>query len=142
MEYLRKAKELLDAQDLTCVLCGDSGTYTSIRRGAAPLLAWLDAGTDVWGFSAADRVVGKATAFLYCLLGIKAVYARVMSRPALQILTQAGICAQYSTLVDGIQNRTKTGPCPLEHATREITDAQAALAAIRDTLEQLRNAGS
>lgn len=138
MEQLRKAKEILDAQDLTCVLCGDSATYTSCRRGAAPLLAWLDAGTDVRCFSAADRVVGKATAFLYCLLGVKAVYARVMSKPALEVLTQAGICAQYDTLVDGIQNRSKTGPCPLEHATREITDAHAALAAIRATLEALR----
>lgn len=142
MEHLRKAKEILDTQGLTCVLCGDCGTYTSCRRGAAPLLQWLDAGTDVRGFSAADRVVGKATAFLYCLLGVRAVYARVMSRPALEVLTQADICAQYDTLVDGIQNRAKDGPCPLEHATKDITDADAALTAIRATLDALGKAGS
>ena len=142
MDHLKSAKKILCAQNLTCVLCGDSGTYTSDRRGAAPLLEWLDSGIDVRGFSAADRVVGKATAFLYCLLGIRAVYARVMSKPALQVLTEAGIEASWDTLVEGIQNRTKTGPCPLEHATRSVTDANEALCAIRSALASLRKAGT
>lgn len=137
MNDLEKAKQLLQ-QDTTCVLYKDGKVYISDRRGVAPLLSWLDSGIDARGFSAADRVVGKATAFLYCLLGVTAVYARVMSEPALQVLTQAGICAQYDALVPGIQNRTKDGPCPMEHATRHLSDANAALEVIRRTLNALR----
>ena len=137
MTDLQKAKELLQQSDNTCVLCRDQQLYTSDRRGVAPLLGWLDQGIDVAGFCAADRVVGKATAFLYCLLGISAVHALVMSRPAAQVLEEAGIAASYDTLVDGIQNRQKNGPCPMEHATRNCTEPQAALAAIRQTLLQL-----
>lgn len=135
---LALAKQLLTTEEHTCVLCRDDLIYTSTRRGVAPLLGWLDSDLDLRGFSAADRVIGKATAFLYCLLGIKQVYARVMSKPAVQVLQEYGIPASWDTLVDGIENRQKTGPCPMEHATRNCTTPEEALAAVRQTLEALR----
>ena len=135
---LQKARQLLDEDNYTCVLCKDDITHTSTHRGVAPLLNWLDSGTDLRGFSAADRVIGRATAFLYYLLGVKAVFARVMSRPALEILNQYGIPASWETLVDAIENRQKTGPCPMEHATRNSTTPEEALAAVRQTLFQLQ----
>lgn len=137
MTDLMQAKEILQQTGSTCVLCRGAQVHTSNRRGVAPLLALIDSSTDVGGFSAADRVVGKATAFLYALLGVRAVHALVMSRPAAQVLAEAGIDASYDTLVEGIQNRTKTGPCPMEHATRNCTCPQDALTAIRTTLAQL-----
>ena len=131
---LDQARQLLDAEDYTCVLCRNVQTYTSQRRGVAPLLGWLDEGANLAGFSAADRVVGRATAFLYHLLGVKAVYARVMSRPAAQVLEQYGIPASWDTLVDAIENRQKNGPCPMEYATRNCSTPEEALAAIRTAL--------
>ncbi len=137
-DNLQKARQLLDAGNYTCVLCRDDLVYTSTRRGVAPLLNWLDAGTSLQGFSAADRVVGKATAYLYCLLGVKQVYARVMSKPATEVLQRYNIPASWDTLVAGIENRQKTGPCPMEHATRNCTTPQEALDAIRQTLAALQ----
>lgn len=138
MTDLERAKQILEQTDSTCVLCLGEQLHKSDRRGVAPLLALVDAGTDVQGFSAADRVVGKATAFLYCLLGVKAVYARVISQPAAQVLADGGITATWDTMVSGIQNRQKNGPCPMEHATRSCTTPEQALTAIRQTLEQLQ----
>ena len=138
MEYLEQAKTTLEKENCTCVLCGAGGVYKSDRRGVAPLLELLDNGTRVAGFSAADRVVGKATAYLYCLLGVKEVHARVMSRPAAEVLQKAGIAHSYDSLVAGIQNRQKNGPCPMEFATRDCETPEQALAAIRQTLENLR----
>lgn len=135
---LQNARQMLDAGDYTCVLCRGSRFYTSTQRGVAPLLTWLDAGTSLEGFSAADRVVGKATAYLYCLLGVSRVYARVMSKPALEVLQQNRIAASWDTLVEGIENRQKTGPCPMEHATRNCSTPEEALTAVRQTLEALR----
>lgn len=137
---LKRACQTLAASDYTCVLCAGTRCYTSTQRGVAPLLQWLDGGTDLKGFSAADKVVGKAAAFLYCLLGVAAVHAPVMSKAALQVLTSHGIAASYDVLVDGIINRRKTGPCPMEAATREISDPTEALQAIRDTLRSLQGA--
>ena len=132
------AKQLLTTEEYTCVLCRDDRIYTSTRRGVAPLLGWLDSDLDLRGFSAADRVVGKATAFLYSLLGVKRVFARVMSRPAAQVLASCGIEAAWDTLVDSIENRQHTGPCPMEYATRNCATPEEALAAVRQTLDALR----
>ena len=134
---LQKARQLLEAGDYTCALYRDGVSYTSTRRGVAPLLNWLDEKTDLRGFAAADRVVGKATAYLYCLLGVSCVFARVMSRPAAEVLSRYGIPAHCDTLVEAIENRQKTGPCPMEFATRNSNTPEEALTAIRQALEHL-----
>ena len=132
-----KAREILEAQGFTCVVCREDMVFTATERGVKPLLNWLDAGMDLAGFSAADKVVGRATAFLYCLLQVSEVYANVMSRPALQVLQEHGIRAEAGMLTDGIINRKGTGPCPFEAAVLEITEPEAALAAIRQKLRTM-----
>ena len=138
MDNLLKARSLLESGNYTCVVCKEDVLYTTSRRGVAPLLDWLDSGTDLTGFSAADRVVGRGAAFLYCLLGVKEVYARVMSRPALEVLSAYGITAGADTFVEGIINRAGTGPCPFEAAVMDIPDAETALNAIRRKRRQMQ----
>ena len=137
MNNLLKARGLLESGNYTCVVCCGDSIYTTSQRGVAPLLNWLDSGTDLSGFSAADRVVGRGAAFLYCLLGVKEVYARVMSHPAAEVLRSYGISASADTFVEGIINREGTGPCPFEAAVMDIQDAQKALTAIRDKRRQM-----
>ena len=135
---LINAHNLLDTGNYPCVLCRDDTTYTATDRGVAPLLNWVNAELDLHGFSAADRVVGRATAFLYVLLGVKEVYATVMSKPAADVLTTQGISASWGTLVDGIINRRGDGPCPFEAAVMDLSDPQQALDAIRNKMAQMR----
>ena len=132
------ATSLLDKGDYTCVLCKDEIVYTSTERGVKPLLDMYDSKTDLKGFTAADKVVGKAAAFLYVLLGVEKVYAPVMSKPAMQILISFGVKIQSKLLVPEIINRQGTGRCPMEEAVDGITDAKEALAAIRSKLEKLK----
>ena len=134
---LTAARSLLEDGGYTCVVCLGGQTYTATQRGVRPLLDWLDAGLDLRGYSAADRVVGRATAFLYVLLGVKEVYARVMSRPAAEVLAAYGICACPDTLVDGIINRRGDGPCPFEAAVMDISTPEEALTAIRKKMAQM-----
>lgn len=138
MEDWNRARQILDAGDYTCVLCRKEQTYTATQRGVRPLLDWLDGDTDLTGFFAADRVVGRGAAFLYCLLGVTAVYARIMSRPAAEVLEAQGIAVAADTFVDGIINRQGTGPCPFEEAVMAIADPGEALVAIRAKMEQMR----
>jgi hypothetical protein len=135
---LNKARSILETGDYTCVICRGENTYTATERGVKPLLNWLDNGLDLTDYSAADRVVGRATAFLYCLLGVKEVYARVMSHPAADVPRSHGILCSADTIVDGIINRKGTGPCPFEAAVMDITDASAALNAIRNKMMQMQ----
>ena len=136
-QNLTKALDLLNSGNYTCVACKEEVVYTTTQRGVAPLLNWLDSKTDLKDFSAADRVVGRGAAFLYCLLGVKEVYALVMSRPAAEVLQSHGILADAGTFVEGIINRTGTGPCPFEAAVMDIQDTQEALNAIRMTRRKL-----
>ena len=131
------ARERLLAGDFTCVVRKGDQEYTTQERGVKPLVRWLTLGTDLQGFSAADKVVGKATAYLYCLLGVKAVYAHVMSRAAAQVLQENGIDASQGKLVDNIINRQGTGICPFEAAVMDIRTPEAALPAIRAKMEEM-----
>lgn len=131
------ARELLDKGHYTCVLKRNDVVYTNTERGVKPLVRWLTEGTDLRGFWAADKVVGKATAYLYCLLGVRGVYAHVVSRSAARVLTENGIEAAYDTLVENIINRQGTGICPFEAAVLEIDTPDEALPAIRAKMAQM-----
>ena len=138
---LTRARALLAQGEYTVVLCRDDVTYTDTRRGVAPLLALLDSGTDVSDFSAADKVVGKAAAFLYLRLGVVILHATVISAPALDLLAAHGVTVTYDTLVPAIRNRAGDGYCPMETVTLPLTDPVEAEVAIRKRLAQLQAKG-
>jgi len=81
--------------------------------------------------------VGKAAAFLYVLLGVKEIYAHIISIPALEVLGRYNIRTEYGEAVDSVRNRTNTGFCPMETAVMEIDEPNKALEAVREKLKQL-----
>lgn len=135
---LEKARNLLRQGGYTCVLCRGEKTVTHRRRGVAPLLDMLDSGESFEAFSAADKVVGKAAAMLYVRLKVAAVYAEVISKPALQVLRQHEIRTEHLRCVEAIRNRTDTGNCPMETAVLALEDPAQAENAIREKLRQLQ----
>ena len=135
-EDLINARQLLLTGGFTCVLCRGSEVRTSTARGVRPLVELLEEGRFT-GFCAADKVVGKATAFLYVLLGARSVYTPVVSESALAVLQAHGIDIFFDLAVPGIFNRSRTGFCPMETAVRDIRDPQEAFAAIRDALDRM-----
>ena len=60
-----------------------------------------------------------------------------MSEAAAKVLEQQGIPFQYEQLVPAIQNRAGDGLCPMEMATREISDPADTPAAIQRALANL-----
>lgn len=134
---LLRARMLLESGNYTCVLCCGNEVHTSTARGIRPL---LELPAQDWSrFSAADKVIGKATAFLYAHIGIRAVYAPVISEAALEILKRGGIEVFCDCVVPAIFNRTRTGFCPMETAVRDIDDLPGALKAIDDTFRKLHS---
>lgn len=137
--YLEQAKQTLKENELTCAIVGADTLYTSTQRGIAPLLECYHESKVPQHCSGADKVVGRAAAFMYVLLGVDSLYAEVISRPAYKVLVEAGISVEYGTMVDAIINRTGTGFCPMETAVLHINDPHEALTAVERTLERLRN---
>lgn len=131
---LQEAKRLLSEKEYTCVLCKQQTVYTSKKRGILPLVEWADSQIKLSGFSAADKIVGKAAAFIYIYLGVKEVYAPVMSRTAADLLTANGIQPFFDVCTKEIINRTNTGRCPMECAVDTADNALEALSAVKKIL--------
>ena len=121
----------------TCAASDGKSLLTSQKRGVAPLLGWLEQGHDLSNFTVADKVVGKGAAFLYILLGVRYLYAAVISRPALELLKQNGVSVTFTALVPAIRNRDNTGFCPIESVVLDCGDAETALIKIKNRLKEL-----
>ena len=135
---LEQAKALLENnEEYTCAACRAGESFASEEHGVRPLMRWLNEGTDLSGASAADRIVGKAAAFLYVLLGVRTVYAPLMSVPAQETLRAHGIEAIADAVVPAIRNRTDTGFCPMESAVWDISDPREAKAALERKISEM-----
>ena len=142
MTDLERAKAMLSEGKYTCVLCLDNMTFTSTANGIKPLNWWLRDGCRFEGFSAADRVVGRAAAFLYVLLGVKEVYADVLSESAIGVLDQYKIKWSYGRLVKNILNRTGDDLCPMEKIALGHDDPEEAYSALKKKIAELMSANA
>ena len=138
MSDISSAKNLLKEGKYTCVLCKEDKVYTSMLRGVAPMLGFINSGTDLKGFSAADKVVGKAVALLFIFAGLKEVYAEIISEAALKTLSNSGIQVSYNTVVNKIMNHAGTDSCPMEQVVEYIDDPQEAFEKVKIKLAAMQ----
>ncbi len=120
------AREALSG-DVTCAVAKDGELYISHERGIKPLLSLIrDRGDFLSGASVADKIIGRAAAYLAVYGGAVEVYGEVMTGEGREILTKNGIKASLKTEVVHIINRRGDGICPMEMATAGVTDAEVA----------------
>lgn len=132
---IEAAKAALTQPGVTCAVACGTLLLTSELSGVRPLLTWLDTQPEALkGAAVADRVIGKAAAWLMVKGGASQVYGRLVSQPAAQCLTDHGIPLIYDSLVPRIQNRDKTGLCPMETATLSAATADEAYAILKEKL--------
>ena len=96
MTDLEKAKEIFQKENCTLVLCKGDDVFTSDQTGIKKLVELAEGDKDFSDYSACDKIVGRAAAFLYVLLGVKHVHATVMAKLAIQILDRAEITSLFS----------------------------------------------
>ncbi len=88
----------------------------------------------------ADKVVGKAAAALMVKGGVRKVFAVVASELASELLRQNGVELDCETLVPYIENRRRTGWCPLETRCKDCVSVDECVAAIKQFIkEQKKN---
>ena len=135
-------KELIDmlhAGGYSCVIANGDRIRTFTQRGVADLYDLLVQEPEfLYGASVADKVIGKAAASLMVLGGVREVYTRTISRPALQLLQEAGVMVTCDEIVDHIINRDRTGWCPLEQASRDLHSAKEIFPVIEKFIANLR----
>ena len=106
---------------------------------STPMVEFIDSGINLKGYSVADLIVGKAVAMLYVKAGIVAVYAKTISKPAIQVLKNNHISFYYDILTDKIINRKGNDLCPMEKEVLDINNVDTAYSLIKNKLKQLKN---
>lgn len=127
------ARALLIAnKDATLVAVRGDEIVVCRDRGVKPLLKMVAEGRSLKGFSVADKVVGKAPALLYAVLGPEAVFSPVMSWTGRAVLLAAGIFVSHDVLVPHISNRAKSGQCPMDESVTNIWEPYEAVGVLEE----------
>lgn len=132
------ARALLIAnKDATLVAVRGDEIVVCRDRGVKPLLKMVAEGRSLKGFSVADKVVGKAPALLYAVLGPEAVFSPVMSWTGRAVLLTAGIFVSHDVLVPHISNRAKSGQCPMDESVTNIWEPYEAVGVLEERARQM-----
>jgi len=125
MEALKKM--IFSGKAVIALRTANGEVRTLVERGIKPLLLLLqDAAAPLCGATVADKVVGKAAAFLFVYGKVKAVHAGVLSAAAKAVLEKYEVPFTYDVLTDKILNRDKTGFCPMETKVWDIETPEEA----------------
>lgn len=131
---MKQLIDILHNEGLTLVIKSSRGEISRFtQRGVKDLLTLVLERPEVLKDTlVADKAVGKAAAACMVVGGIKQVHADVMSEPALALLQDHGIIADYGQLVDHIINRAGTDWCPMEKLSRDENNPAAIVARIQE----------
>lgn len=137
-----------DLEQAKVILTGKKASFVLLKQGMEPqqsdaigikpLMVFLRENKSAFKDGViADKVIGKAAALMAVLGGASAVYGAVMSEAAKQVLENNHIYYEFGRLVPYIENRTRTGRCPMETAVWEIDDPLAAFDALEMAIAEL-----
>ena len=142
---MRKPEELIEmlhAGGYSWVVEGPEGLHTFVRRGVVDLYDLYRTHPDcLAGAHLADKVVGKGAAALMVLGGVAWLYTDVVSTPALVLLREGGVVVEFAREVPYIENRTKTGRCPLESLCDGKERAEEIYPLIQQFMAERRESG-
>jgi hypothetical protein len=124
----KTAKNLLVNENLTlCIVKNGKDLFESRSHGVTSfLVAAQELKGNLEGACVADKVVGKAIAFLCIHFKIGAVFADTLSRPAKSILEKRSIHLEYNDLVRNILNADRTNLCRIERLVRNVQNPDEA----------------
>ncbi len=124
MNSLNFAKETMYNENQKIVIVNDNKIiYKDDGFGIKPLyLAYMKVKGQMKGASCSDRVIGKAAAWIYREADIKELYCEVITTRAKNLLIDNGIKLVFVEEVEYVENREKTGMCPVETLAKDEDD--------------------
>lgn len=129
----KKMLDLLNEKDISLIVWNNDSLSEYNQIGVKDLLYLVQNEPErLKDAIVADKVIGKGSASLMILGGVKEVYTNAVSIPARKFLEQAGIKLFAKEDIPMIINRDRTGQCPLETRLNEVTNPQDCLPIIID----------
>ena len=138
-DLLQQAVFLLHSKKVSCVVLREGQEpYLSTDIGIKPLMVCLRKDRNAFAKAVvADKVVGKAAAMMAVYGKATAVYGEVMSEAAKGFLKRQNVEYGFASEVPYIENRTRTGMCPMETAVTNIEDMELAFETLNATIARL-----
>lgn len=136
MRDIEIAKDLLKNSEYTLVVVKSGQIiFTSNEKGIKPMYKLSKKmKEESQGASIADRVIGRGAALLYTYLNIEQVYGEIISKEAIEVLEKENIAYKFDVICDYIQNRDKTGLCPIEKLSLGVYDPVELIGKIEEFL--------
>ena len=136
MTDIEIAKKYLKEENLTLVVVkNEELIFKSKDKGIKPMYILATEMKEIAkGASIADKVIGKGAALLCEYIGIKEIYSELMSEIAIKILNGANIDFTYSKSTPYIENRDRTGLCPIENIAKDLDNGEILLEKISEFL--------
>lgn len=140
MDKILHLADILHKEGCSCVIRKGDKLTLCHQRGVRDLYALLsEQPSALDGAMIADKVVGKGAAALMILGNVQAVYADVISQPALDLLNSVRTAVRCQTVVPHIVNRAGTGMCPVETLCMACTTAEECLPLIATFIKDMNN---
>ncbi|MEE1013041.1 MAG: ECF transporter S component [Clostridia bacterium] len=138
---IKSAKNLIAQDTAVCVVIKDNTIIrTEPGRGIGPILKLYEEGVLKDAF-VVDKIIGKASAMILALGGVKGCFGITVSQSAVNWLKAHQVPVSYEHCVAAIINRTGDGTCPMEQTVKNVDDASEALLLLKAKLEELRKNG-
>lgn len=140
MKDIDIAVELLEKDNLALAIVKDTKViFTSSGKGIKPLFTALEEHkNELEGSSIADRVTGRAAAMLCVYAGIKQLKTKLISDNAINVLKETNIIYEYDERALFIENRDRTGMCPVEALSLKAESIDELLMGITSFLENMK----
>ena len=122
------ARERLLKNDLSFVIVKNGEIIFESREGGVKkiLETVRDYGQKLANSALADKVVGKAVMLIALKAGFDSIYAKIISKSALDIASKVNKSLVYDEIVEFIMNRDGTDICPFEKSVKFVEDPEAA----------------
>jgi predicted secreted Zn-dependent protease len=133
MDDLEIAKQRLKNKELNLVFIKNSElVFETKKEGLAGFLQAIEeCNGALAATSVADKVIGKAAAFLCIYSKVKAAFAITLSQSGREILNTGNNYIEFEKLTSTILNLKKTDQCPFEKLVENITEPETAYKEIK-----------
>ena len=134
------AIELLHNENLTLAIVKDEKViFLSKDKGIKPLYSAItEHKAELEGSSIADRVTGRAAAMICAYGKVKHLKTGLISDNGINILKRTNITYEYDERVPFIENRDRTGMCPIETLSLKSANIEELLSGITKFLESIK----
>lgn len=129
----------LDEGNYSCVVNKNGEIKTYSKPGVMDLYEMTE-GKDgaLDGAYVADKIIGKGAAALMIAGGVKAVRTHKITKAAKKMFEEAGVKIDTDEEIETIENRLRTGMCPLETRLKNISSPKECLPVIDSFIADLR----